>query len=197
MPNIKVYEQGKSGGAFRVEVKVKNNLILKKIEKAGYPSVMAFCNKNLLSYAYVISLVNFSKLPVTESGEWRDSTYDLSSALHCEPEELFTESQRRLIKRKNKSTYEIASFDELQSLPDYSASVEDQYAIKEVAGKLFQNLTTREKIITGSSAIGETCAETAKTFGITRSRAAQINNRALEKMARLAKTSKIGNPLDN
>lgn len=85
---------------YRVEVKIKNNLLYRKIF-ANYTSVADFCKRNSISQGVVGQLLRMKEAPILPNGEWRQVVYSISSALHCEPEDLFTHRQRTLIAKRS------------------------------------------------------------------------------------------------
>ena len=51
---------------YLVEIKVKNNLLYKKIKDAGYANMADFAKKNSLCYQTLIKYLNFSRAPIDE-----------------------------------------------------------------------------------------------------------------------------------
>ena len=81
---------------YEVTVKVRNGRIKAAMRKAGYATV-AELSRNMglcKDYCSLIGIINMKVSPRdTRTGEWKPIIYDLSSALHCEPEDLFTARQ--------------------------------------------------------------------------------------------------------
>lgn len=78
---------------YRVTVKVRNNNILRAIEKTGL-RVRAFCNKNGLAYHSVITLIQMRASPLLANGEVRPIVDRLCFALNATLDDLFSEQQR-------------------------------------------------------------------------------------------------------
>ncbi|CAB5212783.1 RNA polymerase sigma-70 region 4 [uncultured Caudovirales phage] len=130
--------------AYKIEVKVRNNLILKRIKAAGFSSLAEFCRKYQISQGDVGTLINFKKLPILPNGEFRECVYNISSALHCEPEDLFTERQMYLI-AKRQHTVEMTEIQFIDSLE--SGKLQNQLEAKDIIKKISTTLTPRESRI--------------------------------------------------
>ncbi len=93
---------------YRTEIKVKNNLILSKIEELGYLNPHNFCEKTGFSYEVLNSFINFKRKTISErlnkKGDFKDSFMELCDILGCMPEELVTSSQIELQVKTNKVT---------------------------------------------------------------------------------------------
>ena len=77
---------------FRLEVRVKNNLLLKKIEAFGFSSIKKFCIKNNLSYMSIIGFINLRKSPWDSCAHnLKPSCSKLLDVLGCEFENVFSE----------------------------------------------------------------------------------------------------------
>ncbi len=74
---------------YRIDMKVRNNLILTKIEEASYSSPLAFCNATGLSYSTLIDFVSMRRPIYDFQGKIRKSVKLLCDKLNCIPEELF------------------------------------------------------------------------------------------------------------
>lgn len=93
-------------GDYAVKITVRNGRLLKRIRDAGYTSLTAFANAHGMSIQQLSPLVTMRIAAFTPKGEWRQIAWDLSSALHCEPEDLFNEQQRvRALERNSGEMY--------------------------------------------------------------------------------------------
>ena len=135
---------------YRVEVKVKNNLLLDKIEKAGYKSISEFCREIGVSNSYFGRFINMQRSIYDTRGNIRPSILKISEYLKCLPEELFTANQAEAELKTNKRTYKVAEAEiqfflqnkiEPQCLEDIVA--DDQK--KQLLENALETLTRREK----------------------------------------------------
>ena len=173
---------------YRVEIRVKNNLILRRIEKAGYASIKDFCRKNNIALTDVYTIVSFKKLPLKEDGDWRDSVYDISSALHCEPEDLFTEKQKSLVAKRSLYVSEISE-GKLMQLP--TAGEEQAIIAKDTIIKLIPVLDARERdVIQKLYVDGASQTQIAEEYNRSKTIVAMLEARALRKLRKEAERIK-------
>lgn len=85
---------------YAVKVTIRNGRILARIRAAGFQSVAKFAKKHGLPYTSLMQLLGMRRAPMWR-GDWLPIVYDVSSALHCEPEEMFTDLQRTAALKKN------------------------------------------------------------------------------------------------
>lgn len=179
---------------YRVELKVKNNLLLKKIEDGGFASVSDFCRKNNLSVSVVIALINFKKAPINKKGEWSGLFLKLSTALKCLPEDLCPPQHLRKILKKNKAYFEMSANDVSFFL---TGSQEDaapliEHVLRDESAKIINetllSLTPREERVVrmryGLTPDGEECSleQIGKEYNVFRERIRQIEAKALRKL---------------
>lgn len=75
---------------FRLQIKIKNNRILKRIEELGYKTVSAFCEHCNLNKSHVYDYINFKLDPINRhTGGWKTQAQLLADSLYCMPEDLF------------------------------------------------------------------------------------------------------------
>lgn len=190
---------------YRIELKVKNNRILERIEEAGYKTVGEFCRLNptiAKSVSLIGDLINMKTSPLNSDGEFRPFVMRLCDALVCSPEDLFTqeqffallESNKRIIKvNEAQAKFMLSSQKEQLSLEDQRALDERSQAINE----MLETITPREaKVIKMRFGLGEhhqeyTLEETAKACGVTRERIRQIEAKACGKMRHPARSNKV------
>ena len=55
---------------YRVEMRVKNNILYEAIMDAGYDSIAQFCRAHDLNANDVGPLINFKKTPINEDGQF-------------------------------------------------------------------------------------------------------------------------------
>lgn len=179
---------------YRIEVKVKNNNILRKIEEAGYKSVGEFCRlNNKMTWASRIGdYVNLKSSPLNCEGEFFPHVYEICDLLMCSPEDLFNETQIQTALESNKRTMEVNEAEMKFMLENNKEplSLEDGLAMQRMPEKvqlLLENLTPREaKVIKMRFGIGEyepmTLREVADEFGVTSARIRDIEVKALRRL---------------
>ena len=104
---------------YRVQVKVKNNRILRAIEDAGYKTCGAFCVATGLSSSEIGNYINFKKSPLLKSGEWSVRALRLAEILRTTPDHLFSEVQKELQLRTNAAERTFTAI-QMFGLPDDS-----------------------------------------------------------------------------
>lgn len=94
---------------YRVDVKVRNNVILKKIEQAGYKTVCEFCRlNNIMKYVATLGSVISMKLsPLNRDGEFISCIVYIAELLGCNPDDLFTDTQMHTLLKSNKRSIEV------------------------------------------------------------------------------------------
>ena len=177
---------------FRVEVRVRNNLILKAMEENGISTIAELCRRASVSQSRLGEVVNLKRSPLNRHGEWQPVVLKVAGALKRLPEELFTREQQELEVPSNRGSFEV-SFEEVRGLiasrvgghtPEAIAqSRELRTAIEKVLG----TLTPREeRIIRLRFGLGgeeeHTLEEVGKEFGVSRERIRDIEARALLKL---------------
>lgn len=78
---------------YRLQVRIRNNRILRRIEEAGYVSVAEFCRAFGLNYTAIVDLARMTKPARGLKGQWAASAKALADALSVNPEDLFNERQ--------------------------------------------------------------------------------------------------------
>ncbi len=114
---------------YRVDIRVRNNWLLTRIEAAGYPTLSAFSralgikNPNFLSY-----LVNLKRPAVRKNGNWTSTVLRMAELLRCLPEDLFPPQHVHKALKKSTGTLQLGA-DEIPALlgnmPSLAPSAED------------------------------------------------------------------------
>lgn len=182
----------------RLEIKVRNNLILTKMEEAGIESVADLCRKLGGNYptqqARVGALINMkiaARKGEKDNNEWRPLALDLAILFKCEPEDLFSDPQQHHKLAKNRAKAELGFLD-IQRLTSRVDSLEDvcqQHELEGAVSRVLSTLTPREERVLrmrfGIGAVGDsTLEEVATVFGpqASRERIRQIETKALKKL---------------
>jgi RNA polymerase sigma factor (sigma-70 family) len=178
----------------RLDVKVRNNLILKRMQAAGYRSVnqMAIAMR---SQGYMVAQSPLSKLvamrspPNRRDGRWTDLATLLSFFLGCDPEELFSEKQRTNTLLKNTATAEItfAAFEQIASSPSPESLLMKEQAVKALMNQLNILSPRQERILRLRYGIDsedgpKTCEQIAEIMNIGRARVNQIEQTSLRRL---------------
>lgn len=187
---------------YRLEIKVKNNLLYTKIMEYGYASIPQFCEIEKVPYHLIMSLLNMTKSPLDSKGEMRKSVVAMCEKLNWLPEEIFTQNQIDLELETNKFTKTVQEA-EMRYLIE---NAEPQVLIEELIDKerafdeleeQLKTLTPREeKVLRMRFGLdpyikSHTLEETGKQMGNHRERIRQIEAKALRKLRLPNRIAKI------
>lgn len=94
---------------YRIDVKVRNNVILYKIEQAGYKTLGEFCRlNNIMKYVSTIgAIINMKSSPLQSDGEFRKCIIKVADLLGCDPLDLFTDTQMHTVLKSNKRSIQV------------------------------------------------------------------------------------------
>ncbi len=178
----------------RIEVRVRNNLILKKMEAAGIASVAVLANRCGISNATLYRLVNMMESPLSTEGGWKPSVLQLAETLRCSPEELFSAEQTENVLTKNRSFAEarfaevqaaIASLESDALLPE---NIVLEKELKSAIDGVLATLKPREaevlRLRFGIGCKEHTLKEISVLFGCSGDWIRQIEDRALRNLRR-------------
>jgi hypothetical protein len=185
---------------YRLDLKIRNNLILRLIEAAGFKTVGGFCRHHRFCAADVGALVNCRQNPLLsrnsshgKAGEWCKAARDLAGALGVTPWDLFTADQVLHQLPMNKGSIELSEGDVallasggfVSALPsgDAEARADLDLAIEGV----LRTLTPREaEVIRRRFGLdgkgGQFLDDVGRAFNLTRERIRQIESKALRKL---------------
>lgn len=115
---------------YRVDIRVKNNWLLTRIEAAGYPSVAAFCRALGINNTSGLSpLVNLREPAVRKNGQWTPTVLRMAELLRCLPEDLFPPQHVHKALKKSSGSLQLGA-DEIPALlgnmPSLAPSAEDE-----------------------------------------------------------------------
>lgn len=189
---------------FRVEMKLRNNLILRRMEALGYDTVGAFCRTNeQVSKGAVYEFVALKKSPFvtrrlgrsgrTPAAFWSRPARMLADALMCEPADLFSEA---LLAERASTVAQLeldaadvvrigsAAARQLAAPPD---EILEQKEARASVRRLLSTLTPREeRVMRMRFGIGcervYTLDEVGEYFNVTRERIRQIEGKAIRKL---------------
>jgi RNA polymerase sigma factor (sigma-70 family) len=171
-----------TGNEYLVKVTIRNNLILRQMKKLGIKSQSELARLAGLTPTAVGLLVGMKRRPLHAlSGEWLDSAFALSAALHMEPEELWTEKQRGMALDSN--TREVSmSEDAVMQLASGDRLEHNVIASKLVADALTTLRPREQDIIRARFFDGDTLEEIGDRQGVSRGRIQQLEAKALRKL---------------
>ena len=171
-----------TGNEYLVKVTIRNNLILRQMKKLGIKTQTELAKRAGLQPTTVGLLIGMKKRPLNKlSGEWLDSAFALSAALHMEPEELWTEKQRGMALASNSREVSMSE-DAVMQLASGDRLEHNVIASKLVADAL-TTLSPRERgIIQARFFDGDTLEEIGNQQGVTREVIRQVEARALRKL---------------
>jgi RNA polymerase sigma factor (sigma-70 family) len=183
-------------GEYRIDLKVRNNLILNAIEAAGYANVAQFCKAAKLSQCRIGDFVNLKASPMGKSGEITPSAKRLCDFLGLLPEDLWTPEQLLFVLPTNKSHFSMSHKEmlltlarhtgELLEAPDLDAGLEEEDR-QRVVSEVLDSLKPQEaKVLRMRFGIGTqsdyTLDEVGAKFDVTRERVRQIETKAIRKL---------------
>ena len=178
-----------------VTVRVRNNRIVKAIERSGYASQRQFCISNNIIQTVLSSYVNFKCTPVSKLGGWKGSATMISSCLGVSEEDLFPEFTREAFD-VNEFDFEI-NVNDVQKL-NYSKDIEmDSNLLQEKVVQYVDSLRDREakviKYFYGVGVAKKNYKEIGAELNISSERVAQIAQGAIRKLRRgLVTTDRVG-----
>lgn len=175
---------------FRVGIKVRNNLLLNAIERAGYAPGFKFAAAAGVAYNVVNDLINVAASPLGENGRWRGAVLRLCEFLNCHPADVFGDVHLAALKTRcvelRLSASEAALLGGLRESPDPSTALDDAET-RERVGTLLGTLTPREqRVLELRHGIGTddplTLEAIADMFNVGKERIRQIEAKAMRKM---------------
>jgi RNA polymerase sigma factor (sigma-70 family) len=173
---------------------MRNKLILNRMRELGIKSQTQLAILSGLKLRTVNDYVCLNTTPVSNiDGEWLDSAYTISSALHVEPEELWADEylDMTLVRRPRKSIEVSMSEYDTSQLPSRQGTQQmvQKLTVSKVLSKNLQKLTLREQDIIKSSFFdGEQLYEIGARMGVTSVRIRQIQQKALQRLKKHLKT---------
>lgn len=189
---------------YRINIAVKNNRILERMEMAGHKNVNSFCVMFDLSPTDIGRYVNLKKPPRNKRGDWLPTATRIAACLGCNPDDLWSPEQQysELVTNKSHVVVEEGRLKQLMvdGSPDIlSGFIEDESAklLADELNKLIGTLTPREQeIIRMRQGLGPfervyTAAEVGARFEIGAQRVLQLEARALRKMRHPVRNAKV------
>lgn len=176
---------------YRVQIKVRNALLLRAIERAGHQPGQIFAREVGISYTgHLLPYLNLKRTPFDENGDLRPCAEMLCVFLNRLPDELWSEEQRYpLLTNAAEIELSAASVHELLASPSDCAdplSLLEKKQAAQAVDALLDTLTPREaevlRLRHGIDGEPMNLEEMAKAKGCSRERIRQIEAKALRKL---------------
>ena len=169
---------------FHLTIKVRNARMLRLMEKNGFKNASALARATLLHPTIIGDLLTMKRSPMRASGDWTRCAYAVSSALRCEPEDIWPAHLARMKAKFSSVSFEVGieQLERMKEPPQLS-----HVSGKELRDILDKNLSPLEsrilKMRFGLDGPELTQWETAKEIGTyTAQRICQIEAKALRKL---------------
>jgi RNA polymerase sigma factor (sigma-70 family) len=187
---------------YRIEIKVRNNRLLTKMEGAGYPSVAKFAEALGMNRHTIYRIVQMRSAALDEEGYYRPEALRIAEFLNCTPQDIYPPAQMRGTMKENTAqiTANANEVDSLtSSLRTLAFSPEHKMILNEAKQALktaMMTLTPKEQRILDlryGLTYGEekTLDEVGAMFGVSRERIRQQEMKALRKMRHPSKSKEL------
>lgn len=177
---------------YRLEIRIKNNRLMRRINDAGFFNVTEFCRAHDLQYTRVSNFLNLSRPPIGRRGKWSPVAIRLSEIFGCLPGDLFPADHLTEALKPSVAIVEVDQAD-IVGLSGLLANnrtpealmieAEDDSKLGEVLDAALDSLTQRQAdILRSHNGIGceaKTLDELSAEHGVTRERIRQIEAKAL------------------
>lgn len=178
---------------YRLDLKIRNNIILRKLKQNGYETNGEFCRKNnVMKYVSRLNDIIAMKVsPLNSQGEFHECVRFLAEKLNCNEIDLFTETQMNTILSTNRRAIEVneAELKFMLENKKEQSLLEDMLQNEKRNEKIFEMIDTlhpREKQVIemrfGLREKEKTLEECAIELDCSRERIRQIEARALRKL---------------
>jgi hypothetical protein len=184
--NMPAHDGAEKAKEYRIITRVKNNLLMSAIEKAGYTSVAEFAVKANVTLPLLRDIINFKVSPLDKNGDWRPIIHSVCVVLNKMPSQLFTEAQTRISNAKSKEieVSEAEAFWALEHSGDHNP--QQLLETKELNSALYSALDTLEprlkdlmNMYYGIDGPAMAFNEIAAKWNLSIARVIQLHNRAL------------------
>ncbi len=175
----------------RLIVTIKNAVMLRAMERAGFETAMALARASRVSNQTVGVYLNLKLAPMRADGTWAPSILRIADAHHCLPEDLFPPQFLRAALAKNRAERDVSADVALAYVSGPSRSIafdphaaasqkQALTAIRDALGDL--RPADRQVLILRYGLNGAepmTLEEVARAMGVTRERIRQREHKAL------------------
>lgn len=169
---------------YAIKITVRNGRILRRMRERGIPSVKRLSDLAGVSYQHVAQIVAMRRIVYNESsGEYTHSAQSIAAALHCDPDDLFSDAQRTMKLERN---YTETFVDEpTMSMLSAPSAEREVWAQRELA-HLMDCLTDRERRVIEGRLEERTLGDIADEERTIAERIRQIEAKAIRKMKQRA-----------
>ena len=196
----------------RMDVRVRNNLILLKMEGAGITNVAELCRQMAAKFGYtsvhgpqvgVGRLINMRDPARLKDGSWCALAVDLAYFFRCLPEDLFSDFQQEQALEKNRASAEIgfAEFQQIAAAHQTPEIAFQKTELYEAVQRALGTLTAREERVLrlrfGFLEEGMSLEEVGMQLGVTWLRVRQIEAKALRKLKHPSRSFLLRQLLDD
>jgi RNA polymerase sigma factor (sigma-70 family) len=186
----------------RLEIRARNNLVLRRMEERGILSVAELCcrMKPYGNPSEVGKIINMKLSPLQKDSDavvlkWRVSVERIAIVLECSPEDLFSEEQLESVLEDNRRMLEISIDDirQLESASEYGSlvvDIDEDLRRKDLFRVLFEQIETLDKrerqVLKLRYGLGEciehTLEEVGEILGCSGQYVSHLESKALLKM---------------
>lgn len=172
---------------YAIKITVRNGRILRRMRERGVPSVKRLSDLAGVSYQYVAKIVAMRQAVYDESsGDYTHAAQSIAAALHCDPDDLFSETQRTLkLERNYTETFVDEPTMALLSAPSAEREV---WAQRELA-HLMDCLTARERRVIEGRLEERTLEDLGNEERTKKETIRQIEAKAIRKMKQRAQSN--------
>jgi len=168
---------------FQVTIKVRNARLLSRIRKCGFKTIADFARANGLNQSLIGHLAMFKMSPIRADGEWRDLAFNISSALHCEPEDIWPEHIARLKANRGRVEFDVNT-EELRMLNAPRDDAVDRLSLQKMIAQLPDRTRKVIEQRFGFDGPELTYQEIANNLSVTPARIRQIELKTLRTLRR-------------
>jgi len=192
-------------GEYRVKVSVRNNLILRAIEEAGYTSVAEFCRVNEVGYHQLNELIRFGVAPINNDGTFGVTANKLMEALCLAPTDLWTSEQLNMNLKSSTREFTVTQQDLLEAIANGSRELmglenpekaAQSSELRRDINEALLGLTPRQaRVLRLRFGLDDneehTLEKVGEHFGVSRDRARQIEGQAIRRLRHPAHSNKL------
>ena len=159
---------------FNVQVKVRNGRLLRAIRER-YGSVTKMSRQSGINLHIISLFVNLKYSPILRNGDWSEPAFDVSSALRCEPEDLWPEQLKRIAIRRNVAEIDASADQLVVEGPERMNMIRDCLTKALKTSKI----NDRNRFALQALADGLTLEETGIEMNVSRERVRQLAAKAV------------------
>ena len=174
---------------YRLQVRVKNNYLLEKMEERGIKTAADLSRLSGVSQVQIGHMINLKVSALTNLGHWRTFVLKVSEVLSCLPEDIYPEQHIDAALEKNKSQIKVDKNDlrEFMGLLESEATTDPVAFLEsreraELVRFAISCLPERSRDVLERRLDDVTLAEVGGKYDISRERVRQIEMKARRKV---------------